>query len=254
MNAFYEKHRDEATEIHIKRSAGHAYPSHFHRNVELLILLRGRYALTINGERQEVGDGTVVFIDCYDIHSYENLGGDEDGCVIIIPYTLAERFNAARKNKEITSNTVHSAELCRRMLSVVDDFIAGEESSYTRASAAELILSLLHDRLSFREGSRSKEGSLMRSILCYIQDNYREKISRADISKALGYTPEHISRVFHKYMRRSVNDYINSLRLEFIDYHRSLDGAPSLAELIYLSGFGSEQTYYRARRREKTRT
>lgn len=249
MNAYYETNRDKAGDIHISRSRNHTYPSHFHMSVELFAVRRGRYLLTINGMAYEVSDGCCAFIDCYDVHSYERLGEEADDCVIVIPYALALRFNAMRGNRPITAPLIHDAALCSRLITLADSFLLSEDDTNVKASTAELMLSLMLGRLSFGEGREGGEGQLIRRVLCYIQEHFREELRRADIARALGYSPEHISRMFHKYLRRSLNDYINSLRLEYIDSKRSLDGAPTLTELIYEAGFGSEQTYYRARRK-----
>ena len=112
------------------------------------------------------------------------------------------------------------------------------------------MLSLILGRLEPGEERERGEAQLVRSMLTYIQDNFKREITRADIARTLGYSPEHVSRIFHKYLGRSLKDYINSLRIEYIDYERSLEGAPTLTELIYKAGFGSEQTYYRAKKKE----
>lgn len=250
MNIFYENRRDEMDLLHVNRSREHTYPSHFHQSIELFILKRGNYVLTINGNEYEMGNGSVAFIDSYDIHSYERISADADDCVIIIPYKLSLRFNEMRENRRPESCVLNSSCLAERVLSVVDSFIQPETDACIRSSAAELVLSILFASLQFGDTRDKSESCLVRKILSYIQENYREDISRKSISKALGYTPEHISRIFHKYVKRSLKDYINALRLEFIEQHRSREGGVSVTELVYLSGFGSEGSYYRAKRKQ----
>ena len=251
MNGFYETHRDEMQEIHYNRSKDHTYPSHFHRNIELFILLKGHYALTINGERYEMVDGSVAFIDCYDTHSYEKLGEVADDSVVIIPSAMAARFNAERSNKSPRTPLVHSPTLAQRMIRIIDDYIVDEKNEAIVASAAELLLSVLIGEMIFSDETGSGEGLLVRKILNYVGEHYRERITRDAISRTLGYSPEHISRIFHKYLSRSINDYVNSLRLEYVEYMRKQESPPTLTELIYQAGFGSEQTYYRAKRKAK---
>ena len=249
MKAYYETNRDKAGDIHVSRSRDHTYPSHFHMSVELFAVRRGSYLLTVNGVTHEVTDGCAAFIDCYDVHAYERLEEEADDCVIVIPYSLALRFNEVRENRQITHHVIKDAALCARLITLADGFLLAEEDTSIKASTAELMLSLMLGGLSFGEERKGGESQLVRQILCYIQEHFREELRRTDIARALGYSPEHISRVFHKYLPCSLNDYINALRLEYIDDRRRREGGTTLTELVFEAGFGSEQTYYRARRK-----
>lgn len=250
MNAYYETNRDKAGDIHASRSRDHTYPSHFHMSIELFAVRRGHYSLTVNGTAYEMTDGSCAFIDSYDIHSYEKLEGDADDCVIVIPYSLTQRFNEARENRRITAPMIQDAALTARLITLADGFLLHESDEGVKASTAELMLSLMLGRLSFGEERDGGEGQLIRRILCYIQESFQGELTRTDLSRALGYSPAHISRIFHKYLGRSLNDYVNSLRLEYIDHQRRLGSTSTLTELIYRAGFGSEQTYYRERRKQ----
>ena len=48
MKAFYEEYRDEQWNISVHRKTYHCFPSHFHLNMELLIVRRGEYTVTDN--------------------------------------------------------------------------------------------------------------------------------------------------------------------------------------------------------------
>ena len=89
----------------------------------------------------------------------------------------------------------------------------------------------------------------MRRVLSYIQENFRGDVSRKRISSELGYSPEHISRVFHTYLGKGLSEYVNELRLSYIDSLIEDGDARSITELIYDAGFGSQQTYYRERKK-----
>lgn len=248
MNVFYEKHRDELDRTHIKRGGSHFYPSHFHQNAEIYILRSGEYKIAVNGEEYSLASGDILLIDSYDIHSYP----DErvcDDCVLIVPFNLMAHFNHLRANRHPLSPIIHSPELVEELLHLVDTHLGEEKPSAVRDDATVLILSLVYSRMEFTGKADKSEASLVRSILFYIQDNYRSDISRDIIARAIGYTPEHVSRVFNKHLGRGLNDYINSLRLTYIDYRLSAAEPTSLTDLIYEAGFNSEQTYYRARRK-----
>ena len=251
MNGFYEQHRDENEVIHINRSGNHTYPSHFHQSVEIYIVRHGKYDFEINGKVIQATDGSVVFIDSYDIHSYKNLSEDisADDCVIIIPFSGLGEFRKIRQGRKLTSNIIYNKELCERLLLIVDEFLSGDSNEEIRRNAARLMLSLISPHLSFSTAPERSEASAMRDILSYIGEHYREEISRYSIAKALGYAPEHVSRIFNKYVKGGLRSYINVLRLKYIN-ERLLDtDRSSLTTLIYEAGFNCEQTYYRAKKR-----
>lgn len=250
MKGFYERHRDELEHTHKKRSGSHLYPSHFHQNAEIFILLCGEYNIMVNGEKRELYSGDILFIDSYDIHEYPD-ERECDNCVIILPYRLMSHFNRLRANRIPTTSVIHSPQLAEELIYIIDTFLDDARPDAVRDDAANLILSLIYSKMEFEGCEYRSEASLMRKILFYIQDNYRTDISRDSIAHALGYTAEHISRVFNKHLSRTLNDYINSLRLTYIEYRLSEADAPSLTKLIYEAGFNSEQTYYRARRKRK---
>lgn len=247
MNSFYEKHRDDNASIHISRSRPHTYPSHFHQSVEIYILAKGEYLVNINGAEHRLSGGDIAFIDSYDIHSFEEVDAERDDCVLIIPFKLLGEFNKLRYDRQLSGNIISDPKLVCRILMLVDDVMTSGEGEEAVDSAARLILALLYGRLSFSDVRERGEASLVRSILSYIQLHYREDLTRYTISRALGYTPEHISRVFNKYVKSGLNRYINALRISYINERLSRGDAPSLRALIYEAGFNSEHTYYRSK-------
>ena len=109
---------------------------------------------------------------------------------------------------------------------------------------------MLAERLEFVESRSGDDRVLMRHILIYIQENYRQNLTRASIARALGYTEAHISRVFHRYLQIGISEYINNLRLAYIARLRADGDKRPTGELIFEAGFGSQQTYYRAKARQ----
>jgi XRE family transcriptional regulator, regulator of sulfur utilization len=59
------------------------HPPHRHANEELIIVLRGTVAVTIEGETQRVGAGSSVFLAPNDFHGLRNVG-DEPAAYYIV--------------------------------------------------------------------------------------------------------------------------------------------------------------------------
>lgn len=246
---FYEKAREDENKVHISRSKPHSYPSHFHANLEIFILKSGSYTLTINGIKYDIGAGDIAVCDCYDIHDYKcALQGDD--CVIIIPFRLLDKYNHKRKNMGLANNVIHDESLASKLIGIIDSYIINETNVDIVESAALLLLSLLEENLKYSSNGRYGDFELIHKILSYIQENYTKDISRSSISESLGYTEAHISRVFHRYMGIGIPRYINGLRFDQVRYLRRSGDKRSDLELIYESGFKSEQSYYRYKNKE----
>jgi two-component system response regulator YesN len=251
MNEFYEKHRDDRDSLVINRNGHHIFPAHFHRSPEILLVNKGGYRITVSGVEYEVRAGSVAVIDSFEVHSYDARlsDGEVDDCVIIFPYRHLARLQSYGGEKKIKYPVIYDSELCASLLLLADTHIKGSDSISDAAN--DLFFTLLDSRLEYTEAKRSGEGNLVRAILAYIQDNFKGDVSRRHISSVLGYSEEHISRVFHAYLGKGLSDYVNALRLSYIDKCLASGDRRAITELIYEAGFGSQQTYYRVRARER---
>ena len=253
MKSFYEKRRDDEACLAIQRNAENTFPAHIHNNLEIWLIKNGSYEIGVNDKRYRVENGGVIVIDSFDIHSYEALPfrGERDTCVVIIPYCYLDRFHAAKRGMRIAEPLITDVDFCDTLLRFVDDYLAKADAEAVKKAGIELLIAMLAERLSFVEGRTGDERVLMREILVYIQNHFRESASRADIAHALGYTEAHISRVFHRYLHMGISDYVNGLRLDYIERLRAEGDRRSTTELVFEAGFGSQQTYYRAKQKIK---
>lgn len=253
MKSFYEKRRDDEARLAIQRNAENTYPAHFHNNLEICLVKNGAYKVGVNDRHYRVNNGSILVIDSFDIHSYEELPfeGERDTCVLIIPYCYLDRFNAVKKGMRIAKPLITDEDFCSTLLRFIDDYLAKADTEAVKKAGVELLLAMLSEQLAFVEGKAGDERVLMRDILIYVQNHFRETATRADIARALGYTEAHISRVFHRYLGTGISDYVNGLRLAYIERLRAEGDRRSTNELIFEAGFGSQQTYYRTRQKAK---
>ena len=84
----------------------------------------------------------------------------------------------------------------------------------------------------------------LRSILHYINEHYAEPLSLRSLSREFGYSPQYFSKLFHKYMRINLTEYVNIARVN--QAKRLLESKKSIAEIAFECGFGSTPSFYRA--------
>ncbi|MBQ8295694.1 MAG: helix-turn-helix transcriptional regulator [Clostridia bacterium] len=253
MKSFYEKNREDSHELVIQRNTPHIFPSHFHRNLEIFILRQGEFSVTLNERQRIVTSGTVVIFDSYEIHGYDaRKEMQTESCVLVIPYEYSSAFMAKRQNMAIGNPVICDPALCDTLLRVVDEYLLEQDNEDIQKSAVELLLVILSQKIEWTQEKRREDTALIRSILSFIQEHYTDDASRSAISRALGYTQAHVSRVFHRYMRKGISEYVNELRLTYVEQALAHDSSKTILTLIYEAGFKSQQTYYRVKAKKQT--
>lgn len=252
MHTFYE-HNRENSDLLVNTQNNHLFPSHFHINLEVLLLKKGTYKISVNDKTYSVSDGYIAVIDSYDIHSYDyrEERADEESFVVLIPYAYLQKFNALRQNARIASPVICDPALCEELFAIAQRY--AHTPPAVKEGAAALFLALLSQKIEYAEQRAKDESSLIRQLLTYIQTHFREDVTRGTLAATLGYAPSHISRVFHRYMQVGIAEYVNSLRLAYIDRLRADGDNRKMIELIYEAGFTSQQTYYRCRQQRENK-
>lgn len=254
MSTFYEI-RKNGERLLFRRGGQYFFPLHFHLDLEIVLVRKGGVRVTVNGQEYTVLDGELLIVDSYDVHSYERNEESGDHCVIVLPNRYLSLWHAIRKDLALKTPLVRNEGLVDELLFLADSYFEAPMSEVTRSSAVQLFLSRLADGVEFVESKGGNERTLVRNILVFLQENYREDASLKRVARELGYAQEHISRTFHRFVKKSISAYVNGLRLDYIEALRRQGEGRSNAELAFEAGFNSLQTYYRAlaaRRKENS--
>ena len=246
MKSFYEVDR-EATQLLVTH-ADDRFNFHYHINLEIYLVKSGSYLLTVNDSSFVANAGSIVVVDSYAVHGYERLNlDDKNGCkILIIPYEYLTNFNIVRGDRVIKNPHVINNELCNKLVGFVEEHIQTANTQSVKESAINYFLSLILEVIEFKEENLSGSVALIKKVLSYIHKNFKSDISRKQSAKELGYSEEHISRVFAKFMKTSISGYVNDLRLDYVENNKKTTQKP-LTELIFEAGFNSQRTYYRVK-------
>ena len=250
MNGYYQIKEDDAEKINFRLGNKFSFPAHFHKKIELFLLVKGVYTITRNGKNIEMKSGDIILFDSYDIHSYENPTiEDIQGMVLIFPPNYVEKFINRKKGKKILTNLISDMELCQKIYDLGIKYVTPNNTSYeVKECTAELIMSLLENHLEYSQKIECDETSFVRNLLVHINENFKNELSLNILSNKFGYSPEHISRIFHRYLNVSLPDYVNKLRIEYINNSQKIK-KQKINTLLYEAGFSSIQTYYRAKKK-----
>ena len=249
MKGYYQRLQDGKKKIEYRIGSSFTFPAHFHNTIEIFIVYSGEYAVSSNGKAYTLHGGDIIFFDSYDIHAYsEPTSPNSKGLVLIIPTWVLSSFCERKTGKRIINPIISDTCLCEKVYSLAKTFIVEEEQNQTvRASATALIVDLIEQHLSFSTATERDETAFMQNLLTYLNDNFKGDTSLSTLSKQFGYTPEHISRTFHAYLNSGLPDYVNKLRLEYVENALKKNKQRKITDLLFEAGFNSIQTYYRAK-------
>lgn len=249
MKGYYEKNRENDLTIMVSRNKNHTFKAHYHSNIEVFVIKSGTYALYINGEKYSLKDGDIAVIDSYDIHSYQKTSSNNDDCVFIFPVEYSNIYSKLKGGLKAEYPIISNKNLSCALLELGDRLLANSDSRIVSEGGARLFFALIYEHLSYTARTNYDTDNLMRNVFDYIYNHYNQPINLSTVSKALGYSREHISREFKRYTNSTVGECINSLRYDYVI--KNSDNDKTVAELIYEAGFNSIQTYYRYRKKLK---
>ena len=220
-------------------------------SLEVFILRDGKCAVSSNGKKYDMESGSVAFFAPYDTHAYltqDFPADDEKNTVVIVPPAFFDSYLSGFDDQSPVEAVVTDPALCRKLSTIAHDYLADPDAPKEVLNAA-IGLFMAYIKISFTFGKRKNvgENTLIRELLTYVLAHYRERITLGSIASAIGYSPEHLSRVFHSYFGIRINDHVNLLRLSYLEEKRKLHPEAKIIDLIYDAGFGGIQTYYRAK-------
>lgn len=110
-----------------------------------------------------------------------------------------------------------------------------------RAYLLELFDLLNDPEMQYKQGNRFEDA--MTVVKCYIDENYAEILSVAQVAEHFFYSREHLSRAFHRSFNVSVAEYITKRRVA-----ESLRLLPTMrvADAAYAVGFRSQSAFIAA--------
>ena len=247
MKAYYEPLRDNQNNVHFVKNKNYIFNPHFHSAIEILIVKKGVCPVNVNGKDYTITDGQIAFFDSFEFHGYSDNATDNcQTMVIILPPVFVEKFTIQKQGKHVKNFIISDFELCDTIMDIIEKFVNKNNNQQIVSASVDLILSLIYPRLEYVEEDKNSSFNLLKEILSYLNNNFKQDINLDSISKTFGYSNAHISRLFNGVVKRTIRQYVNDLRVEYVKKRLNDIPKPSVTELIYESGFNSIQTYYRA--------
>lgn len=237
-------------------SIKNASPMHSHDFFEFFLITGGMTQHLVNGKKQILSEGALVFIRPEDIHSYDYYEG-RDCSFINICYSknmindamnfLGEAFEKERLLTSLLPPYVVllPAEM-ENLKSRIDrqNAFPSENRRKSRIQAAGLLVDILVQYFSGVDTSRNRSVPLwLEALLIKFQNTDNIKFGLSRMYELCQRTPGHLNRAFRQYLGTTPTAYINNLKLQ---YARNLliTTKLSIIEISLEAGFENLSHFY----------
>lgn len=213
-------------------------PLHWHKELQLCLILTGRVRFSTNQKEVEAGAGDVIFINSQVIHSATSISNDEEEasyCCINFAYEMVGGFHGSLMERNFVLPFLRNEqndfllisekseeglleEISSKMLHIRKLFKETEPERYFDIFA-ELVLiwkelvRWLHKTEDQPSTRRPEDYETSREVISYIEKNLGEKLTLDLIAKEVCLSKWECSRRFKRIAGESVWSYLISARM-----------------------------------------
>lgn len=209
---------------------GYAASSHWHEDLEFIVILSGAMTYNVNGQLIELTAGNGVFVNSRQLHY--GFSGERHEChficVILHPSLLSSNLwffqncvepfirNLNCPYLRLDQTTDYGLEI----MTLLKEIFAARETDafpFTVQRHFFRILELLCPQslpAPVRENRSCSDLDSLKNMMLYIQDHYPDKITLTDIAKSGSCCKSKCTEIFRRYLTDSPVTYVNKFRLK----------------------------------------
>lgn len=227
---------------------------HWHRSLELLMVLEGTIEITVDGETYHLGEEDIILINSNSIHEIHS----ENAVMIALQIDLAriDQFDQHLESIMFDCNSatckdpgkfagIHFA--IATILRENSHNTKGAE--YRNFSLSYYLVSELLARFQIpaTEAMKNQQKYTVRltRIINYIQEHYADNFSLADLAEVEGLSVPYLSNFFDKYMGVKFSQYYTNVKLEHATSDL-LSTNDSIEAIALRNGFTESHSFVRS--------
>lgn len=226
---------------------------HWHRSVEIFLVLEGSIDFYINSQLYRLGQGQFILVNSNEVHSID-CPDPNYTLVLQIPRGLFEKYLGETDTLLFQRSCTQDAvlvSLIRRM----QEAYAQRQFGYLFQILSDFyqlmyLLATDYRILEVDEERRKQNRNLDRlsRITNYIQVNYREDLTLEGVARIFGFSPAYLSKMFQKYAGINYKAYILDLRTE-AGYRLLMNSELQVGEIASECGFPDSRSFAKSFRR-----
>ena len=216
------------------------FPMHVENAVEIFYCTAGQSTVKHMAEDYTIQKGDIFFCFPNQPHGYFN-SRDVEGYIVIIPVKpmLMPYYSILMYQQPVCpvlKNTNWENGDIGALLTMAEKDRDNQPDPIMQGYALTIVGKTL-GLLELRQGSSTTE-NVIRNIIFYLNEHYKEAVTRKQVAEALGYNESYVSHLFSNSLRTSLPKYVNSLRL-YDAVSLLADTEMPVAEIATSLGFGS---------------
>ena len=248
-----EIERDDASRFVAERYVSNGYYLHFHRNLEMYGVIRGRVSVAIAGQQQILTDGQIAIVDGLEDHSYE-IDGEAEVFYFHIGARYMNNLNALYPKKRLPYwllDTQYNQRLYERISPIIE---SGDTVSELKriGVVCELFADIIeHYGVLEKVGNIGQNKDIITQVVQYIYDHYQENITLETLSKEFYISPKALSKKIKKRVNMDLRVFVNDIRVQraMEMWEDPKNRGKSINQIAAQCGFSSMATFYRSYKR-----
>lgn len=219
--------------------------AHFHKNFEILMVIKGDCTGNVGGEDVFVTEGEALFICPYQIHAFCPAPGATVRRVTFHDHLIWSMSSALDKKKPKNPVFALSPIVTHFFLDQLEALFADQPTCIRRLPAEQrmmvkgclyIIGSEFLSRVELIPSRRAD--TVVSDIVEYIAEHFKSDITLQDIAKEKGYSYHYLSRTFNKIFNINFKSMLNQYRMEYA-YSMLQDTTLPIGQIAFESGFQS---------------
>lgn len=220
--------------VYVRKGRLSFYPdyraeSHWHDDVELILILSGQMQYKINGESVLLKCGEGIFVNTRQLHfGYSDTKDEcEFICILLHPVLLCSSCSIEQKYiKPILFNenipfyhlTRESAWEIEVLRAISDIYNALDDRVFElklQRAFCDIWIALCENVISIEKEHcyQGRHLFALKDMIAYINQSYREKLSLEDIARAGGVGKTGCCGIFKQYANKTPNEFLTDVRL-----------------------------------------
>lgn len=255
LNYMYESQLNGLKLEHYVYRIG-SYHLNWHTDFELFTVVRGEAEVCASGRRFVLEEDDMLLVNPNEVHATLGIGGESIAMVLHFdPSFLKAYFPDAERlvfhlHSDESSRFERPFLIMRSCLAQMMVFRSrGDAMSSLRYDAAFFRLAAtmvsmfpheLRDSAGYRVGKEG--GRAVDRLSRYVDRNYRDRITLADLARETGYNASYISQMFKRELGINFSDYVTRVRLAAATRALSSNG-DRIADIALAYGFSDLKSF-----------
>lgn len=205
--------------------------NHWHKQIELLLLLNGEAICKCNSQAFQIKEGDLIIVNSNDMHFFQSLDNEVSYCWIVIDPSILHSYSVDSCEVKYIMPIMQNLILFENKISndtKINDYIINILKEYElkqfgyelaiKASIFNLFVLLLRNYLNKvltqkEYDKRTRDLERLNQTLKYISDNFLEDITTRQLAQIANFSEYYYSNIFKKATGMTVKEYIYHFRI-----------------------------------------